>query len=87
MGTREGRTFVYAWLQRCNLYGGSYTGEALSSAYAEGRRSVAIELSLELQRAAPSEYSLMVGEKVAAVATAELRRQADESPDETDDAE
>lgn len=64
MGTQAGRRLVWRLLDvgSTGLHAASYTGEALSSAYAEGRRAIGIELMREVQGVAPLEYLAMMNE-------------------------
>lgn len=68
LSSGSGRRFVWRVLEDfCRLHAGSFTGESLSSAHAEGRRSVGVELMLELQRVALPGYLTMVGEQLEAL--------------------
>lgn len=74
LDTPEGRRLVWRLLEDANLFGGSYTGEAISTAYAEGQRATAIRLMAEAQRVAPSAYLAMVTEAAATVREEMLRQ-------------
>jgi hypothetical protein len=65
----------------CGTFGGSYSGDALASAYREGRRSVGIEVMQELQRLAPEAYVLMLQERLKD-ALGEPEQEPIEDPDE-----
>jgi len=79
LSTAEGRAFAWGLLERANTFGSSYTGEALSGAYAEGRRSIGLDVMRELQTLEPSHYSLMVREQTDA-RTRELLETAANTP-------
>lgn len=75
----EGRRFFWRILEEANLWGGSYTGEALSGAYTEGQRAVAMKLLQEAQRVTPNSYVLMVTEAAEAMRTAVLVQKLEEA--------
>ena len=79
LATETGRRFVWALLDgHAGVFGASYTGDGVSGAYGEGRRSVGIGLMLLVQRLAPDLYVRMVQEQLEA-----LRRDASAvSPEE-----
>lgn len=55
--TGLGRRFVWHLIDvMAGTFGGSFAGEALTSAYQEGRRSVGIEVMRACQRVAPGLY-------------------------------
>ena len=59
MGTKDGREMIFTILDRCQLQSPSFNTNALSMAYAEGRRSV----GLDLQHFIPTDlYLLMLKE-------------------------
>jgi hypothetical protein len=53
MAYRVGRRFVWALLSECGLLRTSFTGEALSMAFNEGQRNVAIRLMDQLDAICP----------------------------------
>lgn len=61
----SGRRLTWSLLRDTGVFGPSYTGDALSGAYAEGRRSVGIQLMLDCQRAAPRLYVQMLAEHLS----------------------
>lgn len=67
MGSVEGRRFVWRLLNESGLFGSSYTGEAISGAYGEGRRAVAVKLMADLQAESRDAYVRMVAERLAAL--------------------
>lgn len=67
MGTPEGRRFVWRLLNEAGLFSSSYTGEAISGAFTEGKRAFAVGLMKQLQAESRDAYVLMVGEATAAL--------------------
>jgi hypothetical protein len=67
LSTIEGRRFLWRLLEAGGLWGPSYAETATATAYNEGRRSVAINLMLELQRVAPERYLQALREHQEAV--------------------
>jgi hypothetical protein len=69
LSTPEGRRFFWHLLDDVTrLHAASFTGDALTTAYAEGRRSVGIELMTEAQRVALPGYRAMVAEALQELA-------------------
>jgi hypothetical protein len=66
-GSASGRRFLYALIDDCGGFSLSYTGEALGTAFNEGRRSVAVRLLQRFQLHAPNEYVAMLVEHVREV--------------------
>lgn len=83
MGTSDGRAALWALLERCNTFGGSYTGDAFSTAYAEGRRSVGVETLGWLQGLDPGRYALMLKEQLEQATTELLKAQYEADPGKT----
>lgn len=88
MDSPAGRSFLWRVIEKMAVaFNGTYTGEALHSAYAEGRRSVGLALIQELQKASPAAYLLMLQEemdsrlKEAAIAEKALERAEAEEDD------
>lgn len=80
MARAEGRRFVWRLINEvAGTMNGSFTGEALGSAYAEGRRAVGRELMVEAQQVSTALYVDMVREAIS-----ELEQPVDpsETPDE-----
>lgn len=67
MALPAGRRFVFGLLERNGLWDSSFSNDAPSMAYAEGRRSSAINLMLELQHVDKAGYVLMMHEAFDAV--------------------
>lgn len=86
MGTQAGRRFVWQVLAgRCGTFGASFTGEALTGAFNEGRRAVGLELMAALQEVCPEAYLAMLGEASSAqTEDVHTRKEALETPEEAD---
>ncbi len=67
MGTTEGRRFVWRLLNEAGLFSSSYTGEAISGAFSEGKRAFAVRLMADLQLESRDAYVRMVAERLAAL--------------------
>lgn len=75
MATGSGRRLVWRLIDdAAGTFGGTYTGEALSGAYGEGRRSIGIALMAEAQRVARVDYVRMLAESLEARTTAEAQK-------------
>lgn len=67
MGTAAGRRFVWRLIdEHAGTFGGSFSSDALTTAFNEGRRSVGRELMTEAQRLATSAYMDMLREHLDA---------------------
>jgi hypothetical protein len=65
MSTLEGRRLLWTIIDDWGgAFSGSFTGDALTGAYSEGRRSLAIDLMRQLQAAAPADYMRALQEAV-----------------------
>ena len=62
LASAEGRRFLRRLLAECGVYRGSFTGDALTSAFQEGRRSVGLWL-MGLLAAFPEEYLQLLREQ------------------------
>lgn len=67
MGSVEGRRFVWRLLNEAGLFSSSYTGEAISGAFSEGKRAFAVGLMADLQLESRDAYVRMVAERLAAL--------------------
>lgn len=67
MGTPEGRRFVWRLLNEAGLFSSSYTGEAISGAFTEGKRAFAVHLVKQLQAESRDAYVVMVREAAEAL--------------------
>lgn len=63
MATPGGRAWMHDYLAFCAVFGSTYTGEALSSAFQEGRRAVGLRLLADVMRACPDMYIQMMREQ------------------------
>ena len=54
-----GRNFIWRLLTECGVYRTSYTGEALETAYNEGKRQMGLWALEEIFSASPHTYALM----------------------------
>lgn len=60
---RAGRMFLWDVLSRCGLFRQSFDGNGQVAAFAEGRRSVALELLDEMAGHAPAAFEAMLREQ------------------------
>src|SRR6266852_7411539 len=65
MSTPGGRAWMRSKLEVCQIFHSTFTGEAVSGAFNEGRRTVGLMLLAELMRACPEQYIRMMGEQSA----------------------
>lgn len=80
LSTPRGRRFVWRMLSMARIYEQSFTGDALTTAFNEGRRAVGNQLLAELNETAPDAFITMLQEQRATV----LAEQAqDDKPRET----
>jgi hypothetical protein len=83
MATVEGRRLLWHLIDStAGVFSASYGGDALSTAYNEGRRGVGIELMQAIQQVASADYMRALHEALTsrqfAAAEAERRRERDE---------
>lgn len=54
-------TRIWLWdvLQLCNVYSSSFSHNALTTAFAEGKRAVGLKLLADIMRVAPENYATM----------------------------
>lgn len=69
MSTHQGRRFVYKVLADCGIYQRSFTGSEATTAFAEGRRAVGLQLLDEITRLAFNDYLKMLGEHAPTTTT------------------
>lgn len=81
MDTGAGKRLLWGVIEQdCNGFGGSFVaGHADISAFNEGRRSIGVDLMLEIQTAAPEQYAAMVADR-AREAAARARKAASLKP-------
>ena len=87
LSTPEGRRFAWSILSACGVYARSFTGEPLSSAFNEGRRSVGIEILERIEAQAPGSYQTMLKESLDEAQRVEGGRQAARTLDEQNEGE
>ena len=64
--TEAGRRLIWRLIDKHRPHGSSYTGEALSSAFADGRKELGRWLLTECQRVSLGDYSRMLSEALQA---------------------
>lgn len=69
LATPYGQRYFGAFLdETCGLLGGTYNAQAsdpaINTVFEEGRRSVGIDLTLEMQAAAPKEFAAVITARV-----------------------
>jgi hypothetical protein len=62
MATEGGRHWFYDLLVRCHIFASTFTGEALSSANAEGERNIGLMIYTDIMRACPDLFIRMMQE-------------------------
>lgn len=62
LATEAGRSWVWRFLEFCHVYSQSFDGEALSTVFNEGQRSVGNRLLLEITKSDPDAYVAMMKE-------------------------
>lgn len=62
MSERTGRRIVYRLLGDAGVYVGSHTGEALGTAFNEGKRAIGLKLLATLNENCAEQYVLMLKE-------------------------
>lgn len=63
----HGRRLLWAWMNRANLTGDTFTGEPFVTIHNEGKRALAITMMAEAQQHDPENYALMVAEQMQAL--------------------
>jgi hypothetical protein len=63
MASPGGRNWVHSILADCAIFSTTFTGEALSGAFNEGKRSVGLQLLTDVVRWAPDQYIQMMREQ------------------------
>ncbi|MBA1159380.1 hypothetical protein [Microvirga mediterraneensis] len=82
LDSREGRRVLWSLLDAAGVYGLSYTGEAMSTGFNEGRRSVGITLLQKIEDLAPGSFLTMQREVLEEKQTVEGLRKAAAEKDE-----
>lgn len=62
LSTETGRSWVWRFLEFCHVYTQSFDGEALSTVFNEGQRSVGNKFLIEITKADPDAYVAMMKE-------------------------
>ncbi|MDP1824913.1 MAG: hypothetical protein Q8L48_16775 [Archangium sp.] len=62
LSSRPGRRFYWRTMQDSGVFASTFTGDALTSAFKEGRRAQGLDLMQEAQKVAPMKYLLMLEE-------------------------
>lgn len=76
MSSPAGRRFLWRLIDSvAHVFSGSFSGDALSTAFAEGRRAVGIDVMREAQRASPEHYLSMLEEAQLASRLEALERE------------
>jgi len=57
-----GRAFVWGILEQCRVFGASFTGEPLTTAFNEGKRHIGIKLLADVLQAKPDAMAQMQNE-------------------------
>lgn len=83
MSTIPGRAWVHAKLSTCHVFATSFTGDPLTSAFAEGQRNIGLTIFNDILLACPDAYVLMMQEANAK----ELAHGRDTTAERSDDAE
>lgn len=71
MSTMQGREFVWNILEDCRIFSSTFNGDALQSAFNEGRRSAGLALLAAIMQSCPDQY-------IAAQREANVRSTTDE---------
>lgn len=79
---RAGRMFLWDVLSRCGLFRQSFDGNGQLAAFAEGRRSIALELLDEMSSHAPAAFETMLREQRELTAAVDAERAAAEAADQ-----
>lgn len=65
LGNPGGRMFVWDILAQCNVFGASFTGDPLTTAFNEGRRDIGIRLLRDVLQIDPNALTKMRAENDA----------------------
>lgn len=60
--TDHGRRFIWRLLEQAGVWRSTYTGEALSAAFAEGKRNTGLMVFSDVMEACPDQYLAMAKE-------------------------
>lgn len=85
MSTPAGRRFVWRLIDAdAGVLRHSHAGEALATAFNEGRRALGISLLQEVQKVTPADYVRMVGEHLSTHEDGERQRKLERRDDGAD---
>jgi len=65
MGLTQGRRWMHDRLKAASIFATTFNGNALQTAYNEGRRSVGLEILAEIMSSCPDQYVQMMREENA----------------------
>lgn len=77
MSTPAGRRLLYALIDRCGVFGSAFDKDTHTMAFLEGRRSVGIDFTQQLQEAVPEFYLQMIVEHAKRAAEYSMKLQAE----------
>ena len=60
--TEHGRRFIWRLIEQAGAWRTTYTGEALSAAFAEGKRNTGLKVFSDVMEACPDQYLAMAKE-------------------------
>lgn len=60
--TEHGRRFIWHLIEQAGVWRTTYTGEALSAAFAEGKRNTGLKVFSDVMEACPDQYLAMAKE-------------------------
>ncbi|MDW7517184.1 hypothetical protein RY897_18545 [Klebsiella pneumoniae] len=60
--TEHGRRFIWCLIEQAGVWRTTYTGEALSAAFAEGKRNTGLKVFSDVMEACPDQYLAMAKE-------------------------
>ncbi|HBR3904197.1 TPA: hypothetical protein L9T70_001445 [Klebsiella pneumoniae] len=60
--TEYGRRFIWRLIEQAGVWRTTYTGEALSAAFAEGKRNTGLKVFSDVMEACPDQYLAMAKE-------------------------
>jgi len=86
MASIAGRSWMRELLEACHIFHASYTGEALSTVFREGERSIGLRLLAGVMRAYPEAYIQMMKEQADGRRDSVLDRRDHDDPRNYDDA-
>lgn len=83
MSTAEGRRLLWGIIERmAGTFIGTFSGEALGSAFNEGRRAVGLELMVRMQTASAADYLRALNEALTEREAEAMRKRLSEDSEE-----